>query len=302
MMRNFFRSHQGDEASSEQGGWLQDPTRAFEDRYHDGSRFTPFVRIPRLDRVLWDLCFAGRLPEEGDREAVDGAVLQAAGRRIECDHDNLRVSWRDPDGSARMRAVMPLARLIQLEPATANEDCVGLLIRAAPAKPVRTGPGESLSISLTFPPQHEGSVHDFCVFTEQMCGRPLTGMARTGARSAAPMTRKQPGHSGTAGSAAAGQPHVRLEVPASAAGAQPHPAAADSRFGREDPRQEHPQASDRLLMVSAMLVPDNDEWLTFAAPTVEELLAAEMAGDGGSGRGERAGSAPAWQPDLPPTS
>lgn len=302
MMRNFFRSHQGDEGSSEQGGWLQDPTRAFEERYHDGSRFTPFVRIPRSGRVLWDLCFAGQLPEEEDYKHVDGVVLQTVGKRIECTGAGLRVSWLGPDDTSQMWAVLPLARLLQLEPVTVNEDCAGLLIRAAPAKPIRTGPSESLSISLTFPPKHEGSVRELCAYTEWRGQRSLTGAGRTRSASTAPAAREQTSHDGPGASVAAGQPHGRRQVSTSAAGAQPHRAAADSRPAREDIRPEHPQATNHLLAVSAALIPDTGEWLTFVAPTVQELLVAGMAGDGRPSRSERVGSAPGQQPGPPPTS
>src|SRR5215469_7829096 len=169
MKRRFF-GHQGDEAGPDQGRWHRDPTRTFEERFHDGSTFTPFVRIPGSDRVLWDLRHAGHGPDEEELKHVKGVILQAAGKRIECNNVILRVSWQGADDTWHMRAALPLTRLQQLE-LVANEDCVGLAVRAAPAKPVRTGPGESLSISLTFPPEHEKWVRELCAFTEWMCGR-----------------------------------------------------------------------------------------------------------------------------------
>jgi hypothetical protein len=279
-MRNIFRGNATDGGPPGKEGWRADPFQFFTDRYHDGSDFTPFVRVVDPDRVLWDLNYAGQAPRDAELEHLDGLIFKADGKWVECTTDRFRVRWNNSEAGS-MIVTVPVRTLQQFQlipkgtAAATGTGCAGLVVSASASTFASAGDmsDDSLRILLTFEPQCEYFLNALVAFAESVSGRTLTvsPYAHVGD---VPRTAHEQGPPGSsAGSQETGrQPGIRSHSPATES--EPHVGREAGGEARQQnsARPELPKASDHLLTIATEFVPDTPEWLSFAAPTVQELL------------------------------
>jgi hypothetical protein len=257
-------------AKGHSAGWGSDPN--FKNRWMNGKEPTPYVRNNR-GQILWDLRFSGRGPGRDEADGLDGIVLVDAGKWIEYRHPELILGWSVPNRTFVTIATGTVAWLA-CEPAS-DADRVCFTVHADPASAAGSAgtlPAHSdeVSISISFGQHHYQALWDLCAFIEETCGRVLAPPADTAAQEVQdasgsepePADAARPAHSG--GSAAGTDQPTNLAEPGRAAGpgraAQPAPATVAT------------------LAVTVERVPDTPEWVSFAAPTAEDLLGEPAVG------------------------
>lgn len=247
--------------TAEGTGWLADSIGCFQERYYRQREPTPYVGAADADRVAWDLGFSGHVPDRTEREHVQCVVLADGGNWVELTEGYVRFGWSTYPhrGHGSVSAGLEALELFQVE-VMDNPEQVRLVVRAQvlPLAPrgaqAQSGPGR-IGVTVIFGREHQPALTDLCALVEQMCRRPLRQES-----SPAPPAADGPAHP-------AGPQHEPPPGRAHAGPPGPHPA----------PAGPHTRPPAHPLAVTVAGVPDSPEWLSFAAPTTQELLTTPAA-------------------------
>jgi hypothetical protein len=244
--------------------WGNDST--FKKRWMNGKEPTPYV-LNNRDQVLWDLSITHRGPRQGDMGGLDGMVLVEADRWIEYAHSELRMAWAAPN---RTTAIISVGSIVWLACEQASDaDHVCLMVHTNPASVPRPRSAlptnsDAVTISISFSQHNYEALWDLCTFIEHTCGRVLAPAAEMAAQEVLDASNSAPGPADAARPAHSGMPVTGTDEPANLA--EPGRAAGPDRAAQFAP------ATVATLAVTVERVPDTPEWLSFAAPTAEDLL------------------------------
>ena len=277
------------DGTTHEGGWRNDPARQFDRRFHNGKAFTPYVLVG--NETIWDLAFARRTPLEHEYDRVPDMVLIDSRSRITLRRHTVEISCMDNE-MALMWARITLKTLTRFElcqPGNPDTLVLSVAARNLPRYPqdhIGQGRAGVLSMSMMFGPEHESALRDLRDFLERLCDRSLTEPDEM------PAAR------------AAGRPHAPERAEECAT---PRAALSDERVDYWEPATEPERIHDepagdgpgfavrqrrsggagrpapRALAVSAESAPDTEEWLSFAAPSIEVLTTSGDAAQEGAG-------------------
>jgi hypothetical protein len=279
------------------GVWSNDSN--FTKRWVSGNKATPYIRNSH-GHLLWDLGFSGRGPTQNEISQVEGTVLVDADRWIEYRHPELRLGWYAHNAHGRTQVTIIVDSIIWLacEPAK-DAGCVCLMVHVSPASAAQS-PGavransDVVSISISFGQQYYKALWDLCAFIEHRCGRVLAppfDVAAHEIHDGQYVGGHNSGHSVDGGRpASSGQSTAGLDQSPDAADQQGGtvepsrtPAHSDSdqgvvRSGTEASDRQATGAVDLAFAVVVERVPDTPRWISFAAPTTEDLLGESTVG------------------------
>jgi hypothetical protein len=237
-------------------GWLADSIGCFQERYYRQRKPTPYVGAADADRVIWDLGFIGHVPDRTEGERVQCVVLADGGNWVELSERSVRFGWSTYPhrGHGTVSVGLEALERFQVEVMDYPEQ-VRLVVEAQvlPLAPrgaqAQSGPGR-IGVTVIFGREHQPALADLCALVEQMCRRPLRQESRPVPPAAdGPAHPAGPQHEPPPGRAHPGPPG-------------PHPA----------PPGPHTRPPAHTLAVTVAGVPYSPEWLSFAAPSTQELL------------------------------
>jgi hypothetical protein len=226
-------------------GWRPDPEEKFPQRFYGGCGFTPYVGSP--ERALWDLGYSGRIPNVRELENVLGMALADVHGRVTLTltDNRLTLEWAGRPGAEASAIVSPgILESYELRPAVRPE-CLELHLAAALVADWRDTDDAPLSagminLSIVLGREHESVL---CELREYIAGHYQ-------------------------------RPQLRVEREEPARSRPPTDVAVDAgdRGRDESVADGQPRSAPHTLAVTVETAPDNDDWLSFAAPSVDDLI------------------------------
>jgi hypothetical protein len=276
------------------GQWLPDMRSCFNERYYNGTEPSPFVRLEDPRAVIWDLAFANRSPTTEEWRQVTRIVLWDWACWVELRESIVGFGWAPYPHRGEASVFADIHTLEQFSTEIMDDpEQVRLTVRAIiptdpPAMPDHPQqPSHStISISMIFGREYEPALKDLCTMVEAVCARPLVGRTGPPAGLGHDSQNTAAGHPGPEASSPPGETshHAAGEPPAGATAERK--VAESTRFGRPGdslPAEKPVRPSMPTLEITVEAVPDTAEWLSFAAPTSQELLAPSETSDNGRG-------------------
>lgn len=263
-------------------GWKKDPEKRFRQRFHDGNRFTPYVRVG--DATIWDLAFARHTPHEHEFDQAGEMMLWDSCSWIRFYRSSIETACTS-NGMTIMSARIALDALTRFE-LCQLESPDALILNVAgrdfpryPGDRIDQGRPGVLHMSMMFGREHESALRDLRELLERLCDRSL---AEPGEKSVV----RSPGPDEEHGKLRAApseervdywEPETQPELPAPAMPESGHAAPISGVTTKRRPAGSARPAS-RVLAVSVESAPDADGWLSFAAPSIQVLVTAGDAG------------------------
>jgi hypothetical protein len=286
-----FRSRSPDEAAHGGEGWRNDPEKTFEQRFHDGKTFTPYVKVN--DVIFWDLGHARHVPNEHEPQIGDLVLIGSCNwLRLStplivfgCKKNGRDLSAKIPLESLRTFEVRKSA-----EPDSMILEVAATVFGEFSAERVGASQTGELSMSMMFESEHESALQDLRGLLERLCLRDLA--PRPGPSMSPPSTASHP--------APAAEPippslareervdYWETDTDPEQVAVLPREADHDHEPARTGHRElagrarsaEVIRPASPILTVSAEVAPETKEWLSFTAPSTELMLAhTENGGD-----------------------
>lgn len=288
------KSRSPDEAGGYRGSWRIDPLNQFDERFYKDHDYTPHVRLK--GQMIWDLAFARRVPDEHERQSGDLMLigscswvrLSATVIQVGCGRNTVDV----------MSAAIPLRSLHTFAiHGLGRRDMVTLEVTArafseSPADGLSHGQAGVLRMSMLFEPEHESPLQDLRRFLEHECGHDMAGPARPtmSPPGATPARKPIPPSAVRKERVDYWEPDTNPEPATALAGEPEHEREASRDGHRETAGGARPgdliRPAARVLAVCAEVAPKTKEWLSYAAPTTQLLLApSDGGGDDAVGSG-----------------